>query len=159
MGLIQSTKAPKQNEPLWPNSYARLRMPFSRFLLRSSVLGAYHVIRKEAELLYRTSSSVRLWWEFKEPKGPKGLKASILEEVLGVPGLTPRPCKALKTNWQGSSEGLRRPGGRSSRPLGPGPGLRSRPGSFWKNFSFWASSGFFWCRQTLDPWPQTFESK
>ena len=22
--------------------------------------------------LYQTSSSVRLWWEFKEPKGPKG---------------------------------------------------------------------------------------
>ena len=35
-------------------------LPFSRFLLRSSVLGGYHVIRKEAELSYRTSSSVRL---------------------------------------------------------------------------------------------------
>ena len=32
----------------------------------------YHVIRKEAGPFYRTSSSVRLWWEFKEPKGPKG---------------------------------------------------------------------------------------
>jgi hypothetical protein len=37
-----------------------------------SVLGGYHVIRKEAEPFCRTSSSVRLWWEFKEPKGPKG---------------------------------------------------------------------------------------
>ena len=27
---------------------------------------------KEAELSYRTSSSVRLWWELEEPKGPKG---------------------------------------------------------------------------------------
>jgi len=39
-------------------------------MLRSFVLGGYHVIRKEAELSYRTSSSVRLWWEFKEPKRP-----------------------------------------------------------------------------------------
>ena len=35
------------------------------------ILGGYHVIRKEAELSYRTSSSVRLWWEFEEPEGPK----------------------------------------------------------------------------------------
>ena len=27
---------------------------------------------QEAGLFYRTSSSVRIWWEFKEPKGPKG---------------------------------------------------------------------------------------
>ena len=47
------------------------RIPFSRFLLRSSVLGGYHVIRKEAGLFYRTSSSVRLWWESKESKGPQ----------------------------------------------------------------------------------------
>ena len=45
---------------------------FSRFLLRSSVLGGYHVIRKEAGPFCRTSSSVRLWWELEEPKGPKG---------------------------------------------------------------------------------------
>ena len=29
------------------------------------------MIRKEAGPFYRTSSSVCLWWEFKEPKGPK----------------------------------------------------------------------------------------
>ena len=40
--------------------------------IRSCVQGGYHVIRKEAGPLCRTSSSVRLWWEFKEPKGPKG---------------------------------------------------------------------------------------
>ena len=39
---------------------------------RRPALGSHHVIRKEAGLFYRTSSSVRLWWEFKEPKGPKG---------------------------------------------------------------------------------------
>ena len=37
-----------------------------------SVLESYHVIRKEAGLFCRISSSVRLWWEFKEPTGPKG---------------------------------------------------------------------------------------
>ena len=51
-----------------------MRLPFSRFLLRSSVLRSYHVIRKEAGLFCRTSSSVRLWWELEEPKGPKGPK-------------------------------------------------------------------------------------
>jgi len=35
------------------------------------VQGGYHVIRKEAGPLCRTSSSVPLWWEFEEPKGPK----------------------------------------------------------------------------------------
>ena len=30
------------------------------------------MIRKEAQLSYRTNSSVRIWWEFEEPKGPKG---------------------------------------------------------------------------------------
>ena len=53
-------------------SYARLRIPFSRFLLRSSVQGGRHVIRKEAWSFYRTRSSVRLCWELEEPKGPKG---------------------------------------------------------------------------------------
>ena len=32
---------------------------------------SYHVIRKEAGLFCRTSPGVRLWWEFKESKGPK----------------------------------------------------------------------------------------
>ena len=32
---------------------------------------SYHVIRNEAGLFCRTSSSVRLWWEFREPKGPE----------------------------------------------------------------------------------------
>ena len=31
-----------------------------------------HVIRKEAGPFCRTSSSVRLWGEFREPKGPNG---------------------------------------------------------------------------------------
>ena len=33
-------------EPLWPTSYARLRIPFSRFLPRSSAPGGLNVIRK-----------------------------------------------------------------------------------------------------------------
>ena len=33
------------------------------------------MIQKEAGFFCRTSSSVRLWWEFKEPKGPRGLSA------------------------------------------------------------------------------------
>ena len=37
-----------------------------------SAMGSYHVIRKEAGLFCRTSSSVRLCWELEEPKGPKG---------------------------------------------------------------------------------------
>ena len=37
--------------------------------------GSQAVIQKEAWSFYRTSSSVRLWWEFKEPKEPKGLRA------------------------------------------------------------------------------------
>jgi hypothetical protein len=37
-------------------------------------MAGYHVIRKEEGLFNRTSSSVRLWWEFKEPTGPKGLR-------------------------------------------------------------------------------------
>ena len=53
-------------------SKAVLVLALSRFLLRSSVLGGHHVIQKDAGLFYRTNSSVRLWWEFKEPKGPKG---------------------------------------------------------------------------------------
>ena len=48
------------------------RIPFSRFLLRSSLLGGYHVIRNEAGPFCRASSSVRLRWELEEPKGPKG---------------------------------------------------------------------------------------
>ena len=48
-----------------------MRIPFSRFLPRSSVHGESDVIRKEAWPLYRTSSGVRLCWELEEPKGPK----------------------------------------------------------------------------------------
>jgi len=50
----------------------------------SAALGGYHVIQKEARLFYRTSSSVRLWWEFKEPKGPKTAHALRIE-LLTVP--------------------------------------------------------------------------
>ena len=53
------------------NIFSHEGLLFSRFLLRSSVLGGYHVIRKEAGPFCRTSSSVRLWWEPEEPKGPK----------------------------------------------------------------------------------------
>ena len=62
-----------QHEPLWPNSHARLRIPFSQFLPRSFAPGCLNVIRKEAWLFCRTSSGVRLCWELEEPKGPQGL--------------------------------------------------------------------------------------
>jgi len=62
----------ERHEPPGPNSYARLRIPFSRFLPQSSVQGGFDVIRKEAWPFYRTSSGVRLCWELEEPKGPKG---------------------------------------------------------------------------------------
>ena len=49
----------------------------------------HHVIRKEAGLFCRTSSSVRLWWELEEPKGPKGpvderVPAGATRTVLSV---------------------------------------------------------------------------
>ena len=37
--------------------------------------GGPDVIRKEAWPFYRTVSGVRLCWELKEPKGPKGISA------------------------------------------------------------------------------------
>jgi len=43
------------------------------------------VFRKEAGPLCRTSSSVRLWWEFKEPKGPKG-PCGTAARKLAIPG-------------------------------------------------------------------------
>ena len=56
------------------------------YALRSSVLGSYHVIRKEAGFFCRTSSSVRLWWELEEPKEPKGGQLSKLAATLtGLP--------------------------------------------------------------------------
>ena len=45
-----------------------------RFLPRSSAPGGLNVIQKEAWLFCRTSSGVRLCWELKEAKGPKGPK-------------------------------------------------------------------------------------
>ena len=51
-------------------------------LLRSSAQGGYHVIRKEAGPSHRTSSSVRLRWEFEEPKGHEG-SFSILQSRIG----------------------------------------------------------------------------
>ena len=56
---------------------------------RAAVLGGYHVIRKEAELSYRTSSSVRLWWELEEPKGPN--KAGGLRRTTFVLQLAATP--------------------------------------------------------------------
>ena len=61
-----------RHEPPGPNSYARLKIPFSRFLPRSSVQGGLNVIRKEAWLFCKTSSGVRLYWELEEPEGPNG---------------------------------------------------------------------------------------
>ena len=55
--------------------YTRGRCTAGAFALRQPVVSLASlsfVIRKEAELSCRTSSSVRLWWEFEEPKGPKG---------------------------------------------------------------------------------------
>ena len=60
---------------------------------------------------YRTSSSVRLWWEFEEPKGPKGTDTithvSALQDARGrqlgagtnaTPslGTSARSCRALQ---------------------------------------------------------------
>jgi len=52
-----------------------MRIPFSRFLPRSSAPGGLNVIRKEAWLLCRTSSGIRLCWEIEERKAPKGRHA------------------------------------------------------------------------------------
>jgi len=51
------------------------------------------VIRKEAGFFFRTSSRVRLWWEFKKPKGPKGRYEREVQE-LDSSGDTP-PCKVI----------------------------------------------------------------
>ena len=41
----------------------------------------YHVIQKKAGLFCRTRSSVRLWWELKEPKGPVARERSAESAV------------------------------------------------------------------------------
>ena len=61
-----------RHEPPGPNSH-----PFEDYPLAGSAAilctGGPDVIRKEAWSFYRTSSGVRLCWEFEEPKGPKGV--------------------------------------------------------------------------------------
>jgi len=56
-----------RHEPLWPRSYARLRIPVAAILCT----GGADVIRREAWPFYRTISGVRLCWELKEPQGTK----------------------------------------------------------------------------------------
>ena len=63
---------------------------------RWAVQGGLDVIRKEAGLFCRTSSSVRLWWELEEPKGPKGIRdlqnliaSSAYDEYLVGPSIRP----------------------------------------------------------------------
>ena len=54
-------------------------------------MGGYYVIRKEAGLSCRTSSSVRLWWELEEPKGPingfGGMQwqSSVISHLVTIP--------------------------------------------------------------------------
>ena len=76
------------------------------FLLRTSVHGG--LMRSERKQLrserkrpervfYRTSSSVRLWWELKEPKGPKG----CMTRAWTANGHAPDPAiVTLVPGWQ-----------------------------------------------------------
>ena len=45
--------------------------PFAGFCRDPLYRGGLDVVRKEVWPSYRSSSGVRLWWELKEPKGPK----------------------------------------------------------------------------------------
>ena len=52
---------------------------------------------------YRTSSSVRLWWDFEEPKGPKGTNSithvSALQDARGRQlGAGPNACPSQGTS-------------------------------------------------------------
>ena len=47
--------------------------------------GGADVIQKEAWSFYRTISGVRLCWELKEPKGPKGREPTMQESTANTP--------------------------------------------------------------------------
>ena len=85
--------------------------------------GGPHVIRKEAWTFYRTSSEVRLYWELKEPKGPKGCPVS--GSLRLVERLT-KGTLSMSGNWRvgGGDMGVRLPAAGLTRSIAcsvPGP--------------------------------------
>jgi len=85
-------------------------------------LGGYHVIRKEAGLLNRTSFSVHLWWEFKELTGPTGSIAPIAPIASWAPAaVCSTRCWKARASSRGSAPWPSSPASsrRSLSPPGP----------------------------------------
>ena len=97
---------------------SHLDIPHLKLLLANPLyVGGFHVIREEAGLYCKTSCGVRLWWQIKEPNGPRNRQRTFQNHAL--PEVSCRRSNPSILACHRSSPGRARGGGRweSDRPI------------------------------------------